>query len=173
MVFNSSLKFLFVLPGLMLCYAVQAHTFYVSVYSVNYDAAKQELKVVCKVFTNDLEDALKKKNAIANLSVGAESSGHIRKMVSDYILEKTKITLNGVPAEMVFNHLSWEGDGITETTLCHFKITEVTHIESVEIYTKLLIELYDEQVNIVNVKVGDKRQALNLDKRVNRGELIF
>ncbi len=174
MVFNGHLKFWIVLLGIVMCYTIsQAHAFYVSVYSVNFDPDRQELNVICKVFTNDLEDAVKKKNAIATLSVDSESSRNTRKMVSDYVLERTKITLNDTPAKMIFSDLSWEGSGITETTLCRFKITGVTHIETIEIYTKLLTELYDDQVNIVNVRVGDKRKALNLDKRVHQGKLVF
>ncbi|MDN5216654.1 hypothetical protein QQ020_31585 [Fulvivirgaceae bacterium BMA12] len=174
MVFSGHLKFWFILLGIVMCYTIsQAHAFYVSVYAVNFSPDRQELNVTCKVFTNDLEDAVKKKNAITALSIDAGSSRNTKKMVSDYVLERTKIILNDTPAEMIFSHLSWEGAGITETTLCHFKITGVTHIETIEIYSKLLTELYDDQVNIVNVRVGDKRKALNLDKRVHQGKLVF
>ena len=150
-----------------------AHAFYVSVYSVNFDDGLQEVRVVCKMFTNDLEDAVKKKNSISDLSINAGSNQQTMEKIVNYILQKTKITLNSKPKTLIFDYISWEGEGITQTTLCHFKINNIPYIKSFGIDTDLLTELYDDQVNIINVRVGDKRKVLNLDKRVNRGKLEF
>ena len=150
-----------------------AHAFYVSVYSVNFDNDRKEVKIVCKVFTNDLEDAVKKENAISHLSIHIQSDQQTRKRIVNYILQKTKITLNNKPKILIFDHFSWEGSGITETTLCHFKIKNVSDVKTFGIDTNLLTELYDDQVNIVHVRIGSEKKALNLDKRVNQGKLEF
>lgn len=161
------------LVAFTISHLTMAHAFYVSVYSVNFDNGLQEVSVVCKVFTNDLEDAVKKKNSIPDLSINAESNQEIMGKIVNYILQKTKITLNHKPKTLIFDHFSWEGSGITQTTLCHFKIKSISSVKSFGINTDLLTELYDDQVNIVNVRVGDKRKAINLDKRVKQGKLEF
>ena len=174
MVFNSHRKFwLMLLVAFTISHLAIAHAFYVSVYSVNFDDSLQEVRVVCKVFTNDLEDAVKKKNSISHLSINAGSDQQTRDKIVNYILQKTKITLNNKLKILIFDHFSWEGSDITQTTLCHFKIKDISSVKSFGINTDLLTELYDDQVNIVNVRVGDKRSALNLDKRVNQGKLEF
>ena len=174
MVFNYHSKFLLLLLiAFSASHLSVAHAFYVSVYSVNFDDDLQEVRVVCKVFTNDLEDAVKKKNAIHDLVINEWSDPQTREKTVNYILQKTKITLNNKQKTLIFDHFSWEGSDVTEITLCHFKIKNVSYVKSFGIDTDLLTELYDDQVNIINVRVGDKRKALNLDKRVNQGKLAF
>lgn len=174
MAFNNHRKFWLILAGAFVVpYFTVAHAFYVSVYGVSFDVDRQEVKIVCKVFTNDLEDAVKKENAIRALSINSASDQKTRGKIVNYIVQKTKITLNNKPKMLVFDKFSWEGDGITETTLCHFIIKNVSSVKTFGIDTNLLTELYDDQVNIVHVRIGGTRKALNLDKRVKQGKLVF
>jgi hypothetical protein len=134
---------------------VFAHPTYVSTTTLKYNYDQKSIEITCKMFANDLEEALKKN---LNTKVDVLNPGNkkaVEDMISEYIKNRLSITLNGKPA--TFNFIGYEKD--SDQAVSFLEITGVEVPQTFEIDNKLLYDHFKGQMNIVNVEVNGKKQS--------------
>jgi hypothetical protein len=134
------------------------HKFYVSIYQVNYDAKKKMLQITARIFEDDLNHVLEKKyNQKTFIGQEKESQGDIA-LLNKYLLEHFIIKINGQQKTLVF--LSKEKE--SNVIIAYYYIKGISKIKTIEIQNTALQELHDEQQNIMQVNVFNKKQSLLL-----------
>ncbi len=140
--------------------AFSSHPYYMSVTEIEYKAPEKELQIACKMFTDDLEDALKNENGKkVNLLDDAQKIAN-KQLLAHYISRHLKVIVNG--KAVVLEMLGFENK---EDGLWIFLTGKNgLPIKSANVFNDLLCKVRDAQINIVHFKnKGDtKSYRLNL-----------
>lgn len=149
---------------LLLCVGSMAwkpapHPFFISVTEINHNAADNTLEVSCKIFTDDLEGALKKSlGATVDLSSTAQQE-RANTLINQYIQQHLQIGANGKAVPLKF--IGWERE--LESVYCYFEGAGVAAVKKLDISISLLQDFTQEQINIIHATAGGHRQSIKLN----------
>lgn len=135
------------------------HPFFVSVTEINQNAAEKSLEISCKFFADDLEHTLEKAYRV-QLDVASEKEkAAFDKYIADYVAKHLQLTTDGKPARLKFVGFEQE----KESVYAYFEVTELPSLKRLDVSNNLLYDLTTEQINILHVTVGGKRQSTKLN----------
>lgn len=143
------------------------HEFYVSVCEIDYNEENKSLEIALKLFTDDLEKAIEKQGVVGYKLDDTEKSDEY---LFKYLKNGFQLTVNGKKIEYTFIGKEVLLDNVT---WCYMEAKGIAEVKSVEVMNALLTELFDDQKNMVHVKVGDKTKSLILRKSANKDVLNF
>jgi len=138
--------------------APAAHPYYVSVTEIDYNAAKKELEIACKIFTDDFEQTLK---TVYNTKVDLykpEDKKLLDKQIAGYIEKHLKLNIGGKNAALSYVGYDIEG----EAAWCYFFVPDVQPFTSIQIFNNLLYSYKEEQINLIHVKTNGTRKSTRL-----------
>jgi hypothetical protein len=140
--------------------AFNFHKFYMGIYQVNYAPEKKMLQITSRIFLDDLNKALEKKNK-KKLYLGTDKeTAEEVVLLKKYLTENFSIKVDGQSKSMTF--LSKELDG--DVLVCYSNIKGISKINSIAISNSLLMDWNSEQQNITHVMVlGTKNSILFTD----------
>lgn len=141
-----------------------AHPYYVSVVEVECSTRTGTVGVSCKIFTDDLEEALKKEG-VTGLDIVKGDSARNAQWIASYLRRHFALSAGGKPVELRF--IGFEND--LEATWCFFEQTGIREFRSINVTTDLLYETRREQINILHVTVDGERRS----KRLVNPEKVF
>lgn len=136
-----------------------AHPFYVSVTEINHNAADKTLEIVCKVFADDMEHVLKQNFRTAVDLTQTGKQDRAQNYLNQYVQRHLQIAANGRQVPLTF--IGFEKD--SESVYCYLEATNVAALKKLEIVNGLLHDLTQDQINILHVTVGGKRQSTKLN----------
>jgi hypothetical protein len=141
------------------------HPFHVTVEEMNHNAQDKTLEISCKIFTDDFEKTLAKNyNSKVDLT-NPPNKAAMDSLVKRYIFAHLSLKVNGKPVNLVY--VGFETD--KEASYGYVEVDNVPAVSRVEITNSLMYDQFDDQVNIMHVIVGGKRQSTKLsypDKEV-------
>ncbi|WP_300566878.1 DUF6702 family protein [Flavobacterium sp.] len=147
--------------------AFAVHKFYVSIYQINYAKEKKMLQITSRIFVDDLNDVLKKKfNKTTHIGEPNESAEDVL-LMKKYILDHLTIKING--QQKAIEYLSKEMEG--NVVVGYFRIKDISKIKSFEIQNTTLFDLNEEQQNIIQTNIYNKKQSLLLTSENVKGLL--
>ena len=145
------------------------HEFYVSISYMEYDVERKAIEVQKKIFFDDFEVALKKKNKLNKFDI----LGSKRKLVDDYIEEylneNVQFEING--KEHPINYLGHEY--INGTINCYFEILKIKKLKTITITDRSLFSDFEEQENLIYFEVLNKLSVLRLKNPQQKDDIIF
>ena len=135
------------------------HPFYVSVTEINHNAKEQTLEISCKMFSEDLEDILKKNYKTAIDLTAEKQLAQNEKMIQDYIAKHLAIQANGKALKL--NFIGFEKEA--ESVYCYFETEKISAVKKLDVTDSILQDFSDKQINIIHVMVNDNRKSQKLD----------
>lgn len=145
------------------------HPFFVSVIDINYKQKEQTLQLSVKLFTNDLEDALrrtsKKKIDILNPINKAETDS----ILYNYIIKRLNINVNSKKQTLHF--IGYEKE--EEAIWTYLEIKNSLLPKKINIETKLLYDFLPQQINIVHVDINGIKKSSKVTNPDSKIEFIF
>jgi hypothetical protein len=134
---------------------VKRHDFHSSLAEVSYNPAAKSLEVSLRMFTDDLGEALTREN---KRTVSVDQTDTADPLIKRY-LEK-HFAVAGTDNRR--KPMTWVGKEISvDVTWVYFEIPLTESLNGMKLLNSLLCELFDDQVNIVNVSYqGQKRTYL-------------
>ena len=165
MKFQRSILLLLVIPLL----SFSAHKYYLSLTQIEYNQENKSLEIIINVFMDDIELALNKDYDI-NLQLTTDlelknSDEFFRK----YLKDKLHFKLQDNTLEFKYLGKEYEGD------LVYFYL-EIPNIETpqpLEVHNEILLQHFEEQQNVVKLKVGKKRKSKILNQKNDKALLKF
>lgn len=134
------------------------HPYYLSVTELEYKPTTRQLEIACKIFTDDLEDALLqatgKKVDLLNPSRQAENE----QLIANYLLQHLKIRTEGVERPWRFVGSEINADAIW----CYMVATDVPTFQQAAVFNAVLFQVRKDQVNIMHFINQGKRQSYRL-----------
>jgi hypothetical protein len=144
-----------------------AHKFYVSIYKIDYNAKKQRLEITARIFIDDLNAAIQK-NYKQKAHLGETTESTIdEQLMNRYLSEHFTVFVNG--KKSIFQYVSHEYQD--NVLLGYYKINAVPKITSLKVQNTALLEVSDQQQNIIQSQLGDKKQSLLLTAETTSGVL--
>lgn len=164
-------KISFILASFFLLSAFKsgAHEFYLSVTEIEYKAEQESLQIVTRVFIDDFQKVLNERYQ-ADIQLSEElEKGAVKENITKYIDQKLKIKIGGEFLQL--NYLGKEYD--TDQLILYIEVENVTAFNKIEVSNGILTDLFDDQKNVVHVKVGDKTKSLLLMREQQTDRLSF
>ena len=134
------------------------HPFYVSVTEINHNAKTKSIEISTKIFFDDLEADLENDYKLKLDIIKPTDKAQMDKCLADYIRKNLLIKIDG--KVYTANYLGYEIQG--EAAWCYLEILKVAKVSTIEINNSILYNLRKEQINMLNVTVGGKRQSTKL-----------
>lgn len=165
MQFKKIIVILLVLP----LFAFTMHKYYVSLCEIEYLKEKQSIQITLGVFIEDLEFILNK-NSGKQLNLGSKTEvgnidDHYKKYLNDHLL----ISVNGKNQPYKFIGKEYDGDIVR----FYLEINNIKELKSIEVTNNILINEFDNQKNIVKIKVKDFNKTFYLNKSNDKSLLKF
>ena len=129
--------------------------FYLSVTDIKYNDKNKSLEVACKMFTNDIEDALKRTTKTSVDLLHPKDKKETEKILFDYISKRLILNLNGKIQTLKYIGYEKEEDVIWT----YMEIEKCEKPKQLNITTSLLYDFLKEQINLVSMEVGGKKQS--------------
>ncbi len=155
---NSS-KVLITLALPLLFLAAGNHKFYLSLFQFKYVPAEKSLHCTAKVFTDDLELALKKNGM--DVTLGKNLPDSVEQAIFRYMKKHTELQVDG-------KFLTWKWVGYEqENDVCFLYVEGVMDSLPKQAHLKVdfLHEIYEDQINLIHFEANGKKESHNLPKR--------
>ncbi|KAA2241823.1 hypothetical protein F0L74_18335 [Chitinophaga agrisoli] len=160
--------------GLILCKWLVAawytlHPFYVSVTEIRHDAAQRELEISCRIFSDDLERALKAQYKTNFDIIHPADRKAVDAMITDYLNKHLHITVDGKPVTL--HYLGYQIE--EEAAWCFLDVKGINTVKKVHVSTDILYAQHPEQINMLHVIVKDERKSDKLDNPEREADFQF
>jgi uncharacterized protein DUF6702 len=144
-----------------------AHKFHTSFAEVSHNTEAGTLEVTLRTFPDDLEAAVRRRASLAPARPPAKDrKKEFEERVAAYVAETFQLkTANGDPVK-----ISWVGmDAGVDSAWLYFEARLPAGIDGLQLRSRFLFDLFDDQINLVNLKSNGQRTAL----RFERGKADF
>ena len=147
----------------------KSHKFYVSVTSVEYVQAEESLQIISRIFIDDLESALQARYTFKAAMGTADESELVTESIQRYFNAKFTVFVNGKPREYTFVGKKYDRDQV----ICYLEVSGVSEagLESVGIQNEILMDVFEEQKNLVHLKILGIKKSYVLVRENNKGML--
>ncbi|MBX9783771.1 MAG: hypothetical protein K2X48_10815 [Chitinophagaceae bacterium] len=135
------------------------HPYYMSVTELEYRPAQKEIQISCKIFADDLEEAVKADSKKTVNLFDEKQKAINQTYILNYLKKHLKITVDGkaVPYEM----LGFEKE---EEAMWNFLvIRNIASAKKVTVFNDVLYNLRDGQINILHFKTKNNTQSYRLN----------
>ena len=147
----------------------EAHKFYVSVTNVQYAGEEESLQIISRIFIDDLEEVLQVRYGLKTRLATPEESAQAVAYIEKYFNAKFTVFVNGAAREYIFLGKKYDRDQI----ICYLEVTGLPEatLKSVGVQNEILMDLFEEQKNLVHLKVLGARESYVLVRENNKGML--
>ena len=146
-----------------------SHPFHATITSFDCKQNNKSIEVTMKLFTNDLENALR---GIGNPDMKIDSPNsryNIDSLIFVYINNNLSLSTDSKKRQF-----SWVGKEIeNDIMFCYLEIIDINNFSSIRIENKLFLSIFDDQLNICHFYCGDKPETIMLHKEKHIGEIKF
>jgi hypothetical protein len=145
-----------------------AHDYHASITDAKYNPRTQSLEVAVKVFMDDLEDALSRRN---KAKVTYSQAPQVQQWVQEYIGASLSFELEkGKPLRHTFVGAEQEADVVWVYFEVPLQTKELTHVY---VRNVVLQELFNDQMNIVNLDYKGKVSSNLFQKNDGTRKMSF
>ena len=146
-----------------------AHKFYVSVTQVEYSEKDASLQIISRIFVDDMEATLEERYGITARLGTPEESGLAKEYVARYFQTKFNVEVNGEERDVEFLGYRFDKDLL----VCYLEVPGIPSesLRSVGVRNDLLTDMFEEQKNLVHLRILGQRTSLVLIRKNNQGML--
>ena len=138
-----------------------AHPFYISVCQVDHNPDTGALEMSFRIFMDDLELALETMGT-ERLHLGTEREAEKADIYIDrYLTRHVVIEINGRSVSAAFLGKEVDPDAIW----CYMEVENIPVLESMTMTNSLLLETFEDQVNLVHVNANGEKKSLVFDSQ--------
>jgi len=136
------------------------HPIHISTVEISHNAADKNLEITCKIFWDDFESILTKKNNNKRVDLTNEKNlQDNNKLVFGYINSHLSITVDGKP--LTLNFVGFEKEDVV--VYSYLEVTNITSMKNVSVNDNLMHDMFDDQTNIIHVIFNGNRKSTKLD----------
>ena len=134
------------------------HAFHTSITQIDYNPKAKSYEVSIRIFTDDFELAINTENKTKGTKIHDDDKND--GLVSAYVLKHFSI-ISPQNKKANLKYIGKENEDLA--TWLYFELPEGSLAKGSRIQQNVLMELFDDQVNIVNIKKGEERKSLLFD----------
>lgn len=150
----------------------ELHDIHLSKCAIEYKEKEKTLDIQWHIWLDDLALGLQQFGVgDLQLLTGNEVVSADEKLLK-YLQTKMSLSINGRPVQF-----SWKKKEASEDLLAvwvHLEVKNVTSLNSIKVQNCILMEIYNDQQNIVHIKMQDGRQGyLIFEEEEQEEEILF
>ncbi len=165
MKFKKYIILLFLIPT----FAFTIHKYYVSLCEIEYIEEQQSIQIIIGLFIDDIEFSLNKIHNTNLYLATPKEFLNIDGYYEAYLNKHFKIKVNNSNKNYIFIGKEYNDDIVR----FYLEITGIQSINSLEINNNCLFEEFEQQQNIVKLKIKNKYKTLYFNRKNNKGLLKF
>lgn len=145
------------------------HKFYVSVTNINYAEKSSSFQITTRIFIDDMESLLLERYGIKAKLATDQELALANDYIEKYFRSKFTVKINGDYQKYTFLGKKYD----TDVVICYLEIESVDKdtLDSIEVQNEILTDLFEEQKNLVHIKVSGTKKSFVLIKENNKGML--
>ena len=136
---------------------------------MEYDSERKAIEVQKKIFFDDFEIALKKKNNLDKFDILNSKTEIVDNYIEAYLKENVSFEVNDKVYDI--NYLGHEY--INGTINCYYEVLKVKKIKNIIITDRSLFSSFDEQENLIYFEMMNKLSTIRLKNPNQKDEIIF
>ncbi len=140
-----------------------------SVIDVKYDMKQKNLQVSARLFTNDLEDALRKTGNKTIDLLNPKFKSEVDSALFNYIKQRLHISINSKLQNLTY--IGYEKE--EESIWTYLEIKNVPLPKTLKIDTKLLYDFLPQQINIIHAEVKGIKKSSKVSNPESKSEFSF
>ena len=145
------------------------HPYFISITQIEHNPEEKLVEIAVKIFTDDLERAIEGQGT-ERLFLGAEKEHQeADRYIRDYLAANTAYRINDSVYQPVFLGKEVELDVVW----CFLEIPNIEQLNTLNVQSRLLLEIEETQQNIVHIKVNNKRRSMLLHRNEIEDEIAF
>jgi len=134
------------------------HEYYVGITELTYNAEKQRVEIIARLFFDDFENVLKERYSSDLKLEPSNTSKDIDAFIKMYFNKKLKVSIDGKDEPMEYLGYKFDQDRIN----IYLKIEGVPDVKELKVHNLLLTDLFEDQKNIVHgFKNKQKRSVVS------------
>lgn len=145
------------------------HPIHISTTEINFNEREKTLEISCRIFTDDFEMVLanqfKTKTDLSNPAMKSAMDSLVSKYIQSHLRIKVDDKLSS------YSYLGFEGE--SDATYVYLEASGITAAKKLDIQVSILHDLYNDQSNILHVKLGGTRKSTKLDYPSTNGTFNF
>ena len=146
------------------------HPLHVSICEIDHDQKRNTLEITARVFVDDLEAEIRSETGISDLDIIYDLDQEKRDLqLQQYFEKHLVVSLSG--RESSIKYLGSEEE--SGAMFCYLEIANVEALGNIRVKYDVLLDFYDDQVNLVHISQGDKVKSLKMDPGTPEGEMDF
>lgn len=132
-----------------------AHDFHLSLTEIVHNEEANTMEVSVKLFTDDLIVVLQQAGA-PKMEIGTDNEPpQANELVESYLRNHLRVLLNDKSVE--FKYLGKQAE--LDATWCFLEISGIRKIRSIRVENSIMLEAFDDQTNMVNLKVNGRKKS--------------
>jgi hypothetical protein len=149
---------------------INFHPYYVSNTDINYNSSSKTLEITCRIFTDNLEDALEKSSKNSVNILQPKNKEEVNQLISNYIIKHFQLSANGKLKSLQFIGYEQNEDAIW----VYFEAIESEVPKKIEVTNSLLYDFFPQQINMIHYSVnGEKKISHKLNNPESRIKFDF
>jgi len=149
--------------------AFTLHKYYISLCEIEYVKEQQSLQITLGMFIDDLEFSLNKNNDKILYLATPEEVLNIDEYYKKYLHRHFKISVNDTAK--FYEYIGKEYDN--DIVRFYLEVTNVEHLNSLEIINTSLFRDFEDQQNIIKIKINKFHKTFYLNRKNDKGMLNF
>jgi hypothetical protein len=145
------------------------HPIHVSIAEFFYNKDSKTIEITHKIYLDDLEDAINAKFKTKYDILKDYKNEGFEKILKQYLMENLEISIDGTVLKLEFIGKELDGDAMW----CYYEIKGVKKIKIIEVSNSVLMDFYEDQVNILNVNYLGKKKSLMLSGKNKKDKITF
>jgi hypothetical protein len=145
------------------------HPVYVSVTEIIHNSDDKTLEISCKIFADDFENVLTKKNKTAISLSKPKDKAALDNLIAQYLGEHLSLRSDGKTVSLFYLGFEIEEDAV----YCYLQANDIATVKKVEAFNTMLHDLNDKQANIMHMTVKGNRKSTKLDFPVSQATFQF
>jgi hypothetical protein len=146
------------------------HPIHVTVTEMEHDEKDRRVEIMLRVFTDDLELALRKDLGQPDLDLlQPKGSLTVDQMIGKYVEKHLKISVDNKPLKLTY--LGHEED--SDAFVLYIEGPNVKKLKTIMVSNDFLTEVHEDQSNLVHVTVKGKVKSLRLTRNTPTDKLTF
>ena len=143
----------------------KVHPIHISRSEINYDSEAKSLQITLHVFIDDLEDAMKTEGLpIPKIGTKGELKNSDQ-LILEYFRKKYQF-LNAQNEILQYNWIGKELGDSPLALVCYLEIENIKSIQKITAKNDLIMDLYDDQVNIMETFLNNRpKNAFHVKKK--------
>ena len=149
------------LASLSLAPRASAHKFHTSFAEARYNAESGSLEVSLRTFPDDVAEVVRRRAGTRPKSAEKDRKKEFEERVAAYVGETFLLKTAGGEAVK----LTWVGmDAGADSVWLYFEARLPGGVEGAQLRNTFLADLFDDQVNLVTVRAGERKAALRFER---------